>query len=151
MVILMQDYKDGNHSFLQMKKRLRDHLLEKCELSVSGEDLEIVEPIFVEVSVEVWVKVIKGDDNFEVQQVLHRVLEEYLDPITNNRWDIGQMVKKEQIELRLNMEKGKALLQRLMVTAKYKDGNGCHEMDLKKLTGNPYVLVTSGKHTIHFE
>lgn len=151
MVILMQDYKDGDHSFLQMKKRLRDHLLEKCELSVSGEDLEIVEPIFVEVSVEVWVKVIKGDDNFEVQQVLHRVLEEYLDPITNNRWDIGQMVKKEQIELRLNMEKGKALLQRLMVTAKYKDGNGCHEMDLKKLTGNPYVLVTSGKHTIHFE
>jgi len=151
MVLLMQDYKDGEHSFQQMKKRLREHLLEKCELSISGEDLEIVEPIFVEVAVEAWVKVIKGDDSFEVQQALHRVLEEYLDPIINNRWDIGHMVKRAQIELRLNMEKGKALLHRLMVTAKYQDENGRHEMDLEKLTGNPYVLVTSGEHKIHFE
>jgi len=151
IVLLMEDYKDGTHSFLQMKKRLREHLLEKCELSVSEEDLEIVEPTFVEVSVEAWVKMIKGDDSFEIQQALHGVLDEYLDPIMNNRWDIGQMVKRAQIELRLNMEKGKALLRRLMVTAKYQDENGRHEVDLEKLTGNPYVLVTSGDHKIHFE
>ena len=151
MVLLMQDYYDGEHSFLHMRQRLRKHLMEKCELSVPGSALEIVEPIFVEISVEAWVQVIHADDSFEIQQELCRVLEEYLDPLKNNGWDIGRMVKPAQIELRLHMEKGKALLHRLMVTARYLDENGRHEVDLEKLAGNPYVLVVSGTHKIHFE
>lgn len=151
MVILMQDYKDGAQSFLHMRKRLHEHLMEKCELSIIGSELEIVEPVFVEISVEAWVRVIKGKDSFEVQQELHHVLDEYLDPIRNHGWEIGRMVKKEQIELRINMEKGKVLLRRLMVTARYQDENGRHEVDLEKLRKNPFVLVTSGKHKIHFE
>ena len=151
IVILMQDYKEGEHSFLYMKERLHRHLMEKCELSVAGSELEIVEPMFVEISVEAWVRVVQGGDNFEVQQDLYRMLEEYLDPIANNGWEIGRMVKKAQIELRLNMEKGKVLLHRLMVIASYQDENGRHEVDLEKLSGNPFVLVTSGKHKLHFE
>ena len=151
LVVLMQDYREGEHSFLHMRSRLRQHLLNRCELSVSERNLEIVAPIFVEISVEAWVRIIKGTDSFEVQQELHRVLDEYLDPIANNRWDIGRMVKKAQIELRLNMEKGKILLHRLMVNAKYRDENGEHEVDLEKLSGNPFVLVTGGQHKIHFE
>jgi hypothetical protein len=151
IVLLMQDYKEGEHSFLHMRQRLRDHLMEKCELSVSGSELEIVEPIFVEISVEAWVQVIRADDTFEVQQELCRVLKEYLDPLKNAGWDIGRMIKPAQIELCLNMEKGKALLHRLMITARYQDDNGRHEADLEKLAGNPYVLVTSGTHKIHFE
>ncbi len=151
MVLLMQDYKDGEYSFIQMRQRLREHLLEKCELSVDGSELEIVEPVFVEVSVEAWVRGVRTDDTFETQQYLCGVLEEYLDPLKNNGWDIGRMVKRAQIELRLNMEKGKVLLRRLLVTARYQDENGRHEVDLEKLAGNPYVLVTSGSHKIHFE
>lgn len=151
MVLLMQDYQDGEYSFLHMKQRLREHLLEKCELSVSGRELEIVEPIFVAVSVEAWVQVIHTADSFEIQQELCRILEQYLDPLRNNGWEIGRMVKTAQVELRLHMEKGKALLHRLMVTAKYADENGWHETDIEKLTGNPYVLVVSGRHKIHFE
>ena len=151
IVILMEDYQNGEHSFLHMKQRLRKHLLTRCELSVMEKELEIVEPIFVAISVEAWVKVLEGEDSFEVQQNLHHVLEEYLDPVKNSGWDIGRMVKKPQIELRLNMEKGKVLLRRLMVTAKYQDEKGQHEVDLEKMSANPYVLVTSGKHKIHFE
>ena len=151
MVILMQDYRDGEHSFLHMRHRLKEHLQERCELAASGGELEIVEPIFAEISVEAWVQVIRADDTFEVQQDLRRVLQEYLDPIKNLGWDIGRMVKKAQIELRLNMEKGKALLHRLMVTARYQDETGRHETDIEALEGNPYVLVTSGVHKIHFE
>ena len=151
MTLLMQDYYDGEHSFLHMRHRLRRHFMEKCELSVLSSEFEIVEPIFVEISVEAWVQVLHADDSFEIQQDLCRVLEEYLDPLQNNGWDIGRMVKPAQIELRLNMEKGKALLRKLMVTAKYLDENGRHEVELEKLTGNPYVLVVSGTHKIHFE
>lgn len=151
MVLLMQDYRDGEHSFLRMRHRLKEHLRKRCELAALGGELEIVEPVFVEISVEAWVQVIRADDTFEVQQDLKRVLEEYLDPLQNTGWDIGRMVKKAQLELRLNMEKGKALLHRLMVTARYRDGSGLHEKDVEALAGNPYVLVTSGVHKIHFE
>ena len=151
LVLLMQDYMDGESSFLQMRQRLREHLLPKCELSTAGNELEIVEPLFVEICVEAWVQTIHADDTFEVQQELSRVLSEYLDPLTNTGWDIGRMVTMAQIKLRLNMEKGKALLHRLMVTARYEDEAGYHETDLEKLAGNPYVLVTSGTHKIHFE
>lgn len=151
MVLLMQDYQDGENSFLQMRQRLREHLLPQCEMSVAGSNFEIVEPIFAEICVEAWVQAIHADDNFEVQQELHRVLMQYLDPLMNNGWDIGRMVTMAQIKLRMNMEKGKALLHRLMVTARYRDENGYHETDLEKLSGNPYVLVTSGTHKIHFE
>lgn len=151
MVLLMQDYRDGEQSFLRMRKRLKEHLRTKCELTIPMGELEIVEPVFAEISVEAWVQVIHADDSFEVQQDLKRVLEEYLDPITNTGWDIGRMVKKAQLELRLNMEKGRALLHRLLVTAKYRDGSGLHEKDVEELAGNPFVLVTSGVHKIHFE
>lgn len=151
MVLLMQDYRDGENSFLRMRHRLQEHLREKCELAALGGELEIVEPVFVEISVEAWVQVIREEDTFEVQQDLKRSLEEYLDPIRNNGWDIGRMVKKAQLKLRLSMEKGRALLHRMLVTARYRDGSGLHEKDVEALTGNPYVLVTSGIHKIHFE
>ncbi|MGN0413400.1 MAG: hypothetical protein ACI4FV_10230 [Lachnospiraceae bacterium] len=151
IVVLMEDYQEGEHSFLHMKQRLRRHLLNQCELSVVESELEIVEPIFAEISVEAWVSVLQGEDTFEVQQNLHHVLEEYLDPVKNSGWEIGRMVKKAQIELRLNMEKGKVLLRRLMVTATYQDETGRHEVDLEKISANPYILVTSGNHKIHFE
>lgn len=151
MVLLMQDYRDGEQSFLRMRKRLKEHLQKKCELTALGGELEITEPVFVEISVEAWVQVLHADDSFEVQQDLKRVLEEYLDPLCNTGWDIGRMVKKAQLELRLNMEKGRALLRRLLVTAGYRDESGFHETDIEALADNPYVLVTSGAHKIHFE
>ena len=151
LVLLMQDYQEGEHSFLYIRQRLKEHLQQKCELTAEGSEMDIVQPVFVEISVEAWVRVIREDDTFEVQQELKRVLEDYLNPNENDRWEIGRMVRKAQIELRLNMEKGKALLHRLMVTARYQDETGIHETDIEALTGNPYIVVTSGVHKIHFE
>ena len=151
LVLLMQDYQEGEHSFLYIRQRLKEHLQQKCELTAESSEMDIVQPVFVEISVEAWVRVIREDDTFEVQQELKRVLEDYLNPIENDRWEIGRMVRKAQIELRLNMEKGKALLHRLMVTARYQDETGIHETDIEALTGNPYIVVTSGVHKIHFE
>ena len=42
MTLLMQDYYDGEHSFLYMRHRLRRHFMEKCELSVLSSEFEIV-------------------------------------------------------------------------------------------------------------
>lgn len=151
LAILMDDYKEGAYSFINMRRRLKEHLLSCCELSVDSEKLEIVEPFFIEVSVEVWVKVVNVDDTFEVQQAYMKALEDYLDPILNDCWEIGRVVSERQIELRLNMEKKEALIRKTQMTVRYKGPEGYHEEDLRSFSGNPYVLVTSGVHKIHFE
>ena len=151
IVVLMEDYKDGRFSFINLRRRLKEHLLKRCELSVDPACLEIVEPLFVEVSVEAWIRVVSEDDSFEVQQALTEMLKNYLDPVRNNNWEIGREVVESQIELRLNMEKGSALIRRMMITCKYRDENGVHEAELSSLRGNPYTIITSGEHKIHFE
>lgn len=150
IVLLMNDFKDGVQSFLSIKNRLRNHLLKKCELSVSEKELDIVQPLYVKVSVQVWVRMLEADDSFDVQQRLIKVLDMYLDPINNQFWDIGRMVTAKQIGMQLNIEKGNALIERVMLSALYEDENGIHEADLDSLLGNPYVLVMSGEHKIHF-
>lgn len=149
LVVLMKDFRDGSFSFIHMREQLENYLRASCELSVAPEQLAIVEPIFVRISVEAWVDVLQTDDSFEVQNHLIGALNAYLDPLTNERWEIGQMVSRSQIELRLNMEKKQALVRRMMVTASYTDALGTHETDLEQMKGNPFVIVTGGMHKIH--
>ena len=52
--------------------------------------------------------------------------------------------------MQLNIEKGSALIEKVMFSAMYEDENGTHEADLAALQGNPYVLVMNGEHKIHF-
>ena len=146
----MDDFKDGGQSFLKMRSRLKNHLLTKCELSVNDKYLDVVQPLYVKVSVQLWVRLIETDDSFDIQQHLIQVLEHYLDPIENQFWEIGRMVSAKQIGMKLNIEKGSALIERTMISAMYEDENGQHEADIDSLAGNPYVLVMSGEHKVHF-
>lgn len=150
IVLLMEDYKAGSHSFLKMKSRLKHHLLTKCELSINEQYLDVVQPLFVKISAQIWVRLVESDDSFDIQQYLIHSLENYLNPITNPFWEIGRMVSHKQMEMHLNIEKGSALIERVMFSAMYEDEKGRHEVDLKALEGNPYVVVMSGEHKIHF-
>lgn len=150
IVLLMEDFKDGSASFLKIKGRIMEHLLERCELSVDTRYFDIVQPLFVKISVELWVRLIETDDGFDMQQHLISVLDRYLDPVSNSFWDIGRMVSASQIGMHLNIEKGSALIERIMLAAQYDDEEGSHEVDLDTLKDNPYVLVMSGRHKVHF-
>lgn len=150
VVVLMEDYKDGSGSFINLRNRLRKHLLSRCELTVDPELLEIVEPLYVEVSVEVWIQTTDAAGSFEVQQNFMNMLKDYFDPVKNSRWEIGGGITESQIRLRLNMEKGSAMIRRILVSGRYRDQEGLHEVELESLGGNPYILMVSGQHRIHF-
>lgn len=150
VVIFMNDFMDGDSSFQKMKERLKEHLVKKCELSVNDKYLQVVKPIFVRISVQIWVRIIDTDDSFELQQHLINVLNEYLDPLSNLAWDIGKMVNLRQIEMKLNIEKKSALIERIMLSSEYEDELGWHEVDIDSMQDNPFVLVTNGTHRVHF-
>lgn len=151
LAVLMKDYRSGSSSFLDLRPRLVKHLLTECELSVQADRLEVAEPLFVELSVDAWVRTSDMRDIFAVQTSLTDALTAYLDPAGNERWEIGQIPSRSQIELKLIMEKGKAALEHVMITARCEDENGVmHEADVDELKSNPFVLVCSGSHRIHF-
>ncbi len=151
-VILLKDFQAGSYSFHRVSGMLKKHLLGSCELTIAPEDLHIVEPIFAEVSVDIWAEVLEMDDSFEVQNLLQETLERYLNPISSqygNGWEIGVMPKKPQLMMRLNVLKSKAVIKKMVVTVNYTDQQGTHEMDLDDMGESPFVICKSGRHRVN--
>ncbi|MCQ2496558.1 MAG: hypothetical protein MJ131_08205 [Lachnospiraceae bacterium] len=152
VVLLMSDYKNGPTSFYQMQTELRRHLLEHCEMTIVPEELQIEEPVFVELSVDVWAQIVNIEDSFEVQNLVSSTLNEYLDPISYEKhkgWPIGELPGKTQILIRLNALKSKAIIRQIVVTARYSDSEGFHEVDLDMVKATPFMVVSNGTHKVH--
>lgn len=151
-VILLKDFAEGSYSFHSVSGKLKKHLMESCELTIAPGDFHIAEPIFVEVSVDIWAEVLQMDDSFEVQNLLQESLERYLNPISSgygDGWEIGTMPKKAQLMMRLNVLKSKAVIKKMAAVVKYTDQQGTHEMDLEDMEESPFVICKSGRHRVN--
>jgi len=152
IVLLMKDYLSGKSSFYRMQDELKQHLLEHCELSISPKELQMEEPVFVQLNVDVWASIMRLEDSFEIQTLAKETLEKYLSPVSSENgkgWNIGDMPRKSQILMKLNSFKSRALIKHIVVTAKYEDGTGVHEVDLDDLEVTPFMVVCSGTHKVH--
>ncbi|MBR4114357.1 MAG: hypothetical protein IKK54_06915, partial [Anaerotignum sp.] len=79
-------------------------------------------------------------------------LDNYLNPIATEKgkgWNIGQLPRKAQIMMKLNSLKSRAIIRQIVVTARYEDEDGFHEVDLSDLKASPFMVVKNGKHQIH--
>ena len=151
-VILLKDFESGSYSFHTVAGALKRHLLENCELTIAPEDLNIVEPFFARISVDVWVEVPEMDDSFEIQNLLQSTLEHYLNPLEGfggPGWEIGKLPKRSQLLMKLNVLKSKAVIRKMVVTVRYTDQNGEHETDLEDMKENPFLICCSGKHRVN--
>ncbi|MCR5503798.1 MAG: hypothetical protein K6F53_12405 [Lachnospiraceae bacterium] len=152
-VLLMKDYADGSFSFHRIEAALTHYLLSACEITVAPQRLHIVEPIFVEVSVNVWTQVMNMDDSFEVQNQIRDTLNRYLNPVSGGSdgsgWEIGVMPKRSQIQMQISAMKCQALIKKTSITARFTDWNGDHEMNYGELTVNPFMVCVPGEHQVH--
>ena len=152
VVLLMKDYADGAFSFHRIAAPLHRDILKRCELTVSEDNLHIIEPIFVEISVSVWAMVMDMDDSFEVQNEAKSVLSEFLNPVKTERsdgWEIGVLPKESQILMRLGFLRSKAVIQRITMIGRYIDADGVHEMDTREIEISPFMVVKSGEHKVY--
>lgn len=151
-VILMKDFRSGSYSFCKLQDRIKDHIKSCCELVIKEDDLYIVEPVFVEISVELWVEVMKMEEGFELQNRFQKELDAYFEPIGEggkHGWDIGVLPGNSQILMKLNALKGTVIIRKTVITASYKDEAGVHEKELVCLKHNPFYVCTGGKHKVH--
>lgn len=149
-VVLLKEPLFNKGSFKNFAGIAKKHLLEKCEITVTEENLHIIEPTFVEISVDVWAETVNIDDSFETQIRIREILEDFLNPVTGNGgWKIGSLPKPSQIMLRLNNLKSMVMVKKTLIVAKYTDNTGTHEMDLSDVNVTPFMICTSGKHNVH--
>jgi hypothetical protein len=154
LILLMKDYENGTGSFYKVKQDLKKYLKEHCELSVSSDEIEIIEPVFVEIHISVWLKIGEVTDVFGLTMRIKEKLTAYLNPTTGKSgdgWDIGVLPQYSQLLMQINTWKENAIVKRVMVTASYKDEKGVHECDLEKMREEPFAVIRSGIHHIYTE
>ncbi len=151
-VLLMKEYLEGSYAFHRVVGGLKRFLLSQCELTVVPDKLYIIEPVFVTISVSVWVNILELDDSFEIQRLLTDALDEYLSPLGYEEgfgWRIGTLPKKPQILMRLGILKSRAIIRKSVMVAQYSDAAGDHEVDIEELKVTPFMVPRSGQHTVH--
>lgn len=151
-VVLLKDYRSGSYNFHNLAEELKQHLLTACELTISAEHIHIVEPVFVDVCVDVWAKSMQMEDSFEIRAELTDCLTRYLDPVESENgtgWRIGVLPKKNQLLMKLNVLKSRAIVRKLLLIAKYTDESGSHEVELEQMKENPFMVCRSGVHHVH--
>ncbi|MCR5626484.1 MAG: hypothetical protein K6F99_04105 [Lachnospiraceae bacterium] len=151
-VLLMKDYEDGAFSFHRIHKQLKQYLEKQCELTISADRIHIVEPLFVDFSINVWTEISDIDDSFEIQADIKESLENYLNPVStdaNDGWEIGTLPKKSQILMCLSALKKRAIVKRISIITHYFDKDGEHEVDLDDLVKSPFMVCRSGEHHVY--
>lgn len=150
IVLLMKDYEKGSRSFWQIKKPLLRHLLEKSDMCRSK--IDVVEPVFVAVSVELWVTAAKEELISGIKENIKRCIRQYLCPLKtaeSNGWRIGVLPERVQIEMMLYSMKENVRIRRYHVSLSYTDQEGGHLVDLDGIKNHPLFVCTSGEHKVH--
>ena len=151
-ILLMRDFLDGSYAFHRIVGALKRYLLQNCELTVIPSKLHVVEPIYVEISVSVWVNIVNLDESFEIQGLMAECLDDFLNPLgyyDGHGWKLGTLPKKSQLLMRLNVLKSKAIVKKAVMIAKYRDVSGVHEMDLEDVEISPFMVCTGGEYKVH--
>lgn len=152
IILLMRDFGLGTHSFDRIVPGLRSHLEECVEMTACSDSIEIVEPIGVSISVDIWMNKMKDENDYEIQAELIEDLNEFFSPVSDEShvgWEIGKLPSRTQIMMRLNSLKTGAFIRRLVITGTYADANGIHECDLEDLVPNRFFVVKNGEHKAH--
>ncbi|MDR3295886.1 MAG: hypothetical protein LBT26_08685 [Clostridiales Family XIII bacterium] len=158
IAVLMRDYADGPYSFSSIKENLKKHLLEQCEATLSADALAIFEPIFAEISVDVWIRGADTQKSMETAAMIKTHIRAFLEPVppqgaggvygAGAGWRIGETPTFAQIGAMLH-NIGGAVIGRFAVSARYTDRSGTHEQEIDALRGQPFVIGVNGEHRVH--
>lgn len=154
LAVMTRDYGEGGRAFGNLREPLRKLLLERCEAALSPEDLILSEPVYVEISVSVWVKVGGSAQSFQIQSRIREAIQDFLDPLPGEHgkgWEIGVLPTEGQLKMLLQSLRFPGQVGRMIASARYVDRDGVHETGLDRLPGGPFAIGVSGEHHVYIE
>lgn len=152
-ILLMRDYQDGSASFNRIKGPLKEHLQKSCDSFLQESNLIFMEPVFIQISVQVWIRVKQTEEPFAVLQKLLDSIRDFIEPVPEGRkkgWKIGSFPQLNQITAMLHSCGPLGYVAYVTANAAYHDGKGIHEMDLEDLGERPFAIGVNGDHRVHF-
>ncbi|MCM1257768.1 MAG: hypothetical protein NC307_07925 [Roseburia sp.] len=152
LVLLMRDYKKGSAGFYSVAQSLKQHLLKSCEMTYRAEDIEIVEPVFVKISLKLWLTTKDITESIEIKQRWIKGMEQFLEPVKtgeNRGWEIGKLPRVSQIRLMLSSMEKDSQIRCFCVSARYEREGKIYEMDLEHMECEPDMVCLSGNHEVY--
>lgn len=152
LILLMKDYKEGAPSFRGVRDRLFTRIRNQCSAACQIDDLEIREPVFIRMNVEVWVRVQDEKRSMEIQQKICHALERFIEPLTGGTGEgftIGALPRENQFAMMLHSVKYGGYMTHFTVTAVYEDENGRYCMGIGELRDNPIAVGAPGILKVH--
>lgn len=151
LVLLMKDYQQGSYSFRSIQGVLKDYLMSHCEMTCGISDVQIVEPVFVRISVDIWLDTPDLGKSLELKHRWAREITEFLEPVqhaASGGWQIGMLPGTRQIRLMLGSLEDTARIAYMNVTAQYTYEQRDYTMGLDRVEKNPFMLCCNGTHHV---
>ncbi|MDE6516293.1 MAG: hypothetical protein K2L18_00370, partial [Acetatifactor sp.] len=151
-VLLMKDYRQGSYSFRGIQSALKDYLMSHCEITCGISDVQIVEPVFVKISVDIWLDIPDLRMSLELKHRWLNEITEFLEPVKHMAvgvWQIGSLPSTRQIRLMLGSLEDTARIAYMNVTAQYSYDQCDYTMGLDSVEKNPFMLCCNGTHNVY--
>ncbi|MCL1806970.1 MAG: hypothetical protein FWG31_04635 [Oscillospiraceae bacterium] len=146
--VMTKDYRGGSHAFAELKDALKRMILEKCEAGLRENLITVTEPVYVSVSIAVFVET--SLKSFAVKNQILSHLEAFLDPLPErNGWRIGRLPSEAQIRFELGSGVIPGVVRGFTATARWQEGVKIRECALDSLKPGPLMIAVSGGHTVH--
>lgn len=128
-------------------------LMEQLQKSFPGTEssrLIIEEPLFVKVSLNIWLHVDMGSF-LKVKGHILGGLSSYFSPFRDgrNRWGIGRLPKQEELEQVLYRAAGEEQICYFQAVISYTDEQGIHETALEDIRQMPDAVCREGEHYVY--
>lgn len=152
LVLLMKDYQQGSYSFRSIQEPLKAYLLSHCEITCGLSDVQIVEPVFVKISIDLWLDTPNMQESLELKHMWIDRIADFLEPVKrvrSNGWKIGRLPETRQIRLMLGSLEDTARITHMNVVAQYTDHQRDYTVELDRVERNPFMLCCNGMHNIY--
>ena len=153
LVILPKEGQQGSSTFPELKKQVERFILGRASSLVAfPERLQVIEPVYMEISVSAIVAV-EGMDAVVLTEIQAlEKLNRFLDPLTGNfdgkGWAIGEQIHPSVFYALLKSIRAISHVEKLYMTVyKIEDGERV-ELDVNRLPSLPHGIIVSGKHKV---
>ncbi|UKS25279.1 baseplate J/gp47 family protein [Paenibacillus sp. HWE-109] len=153
LVILPKEGQSGSSTFPELKKQVERYIIQRASSLVAfPERLQVIEPVYMEISVSAIVAVEGMDAVVATEIQALDKLNRFLDPLTGNfdgkGWEIGQQIHPSVFYALLKSIRTISHVEKLYMTVyKLEDGER-QELDVNRLPVMPHGMIVSGKHKV---
>lgn len=152
LVLLMKDYQQGSYSFCSIQESLKAYLLSRCEITCGISDVQIVEPVFVKISIDLWLDTFDVQESLELKYMWIDKITDFLEPVKrvrSNGWKIGRLPGTRQIRLMLGSLEDTARITHMNIVAQYTYNQCDYTVELDRVERNPFMLCCNGTHNVY--